>query len=495
MSPNPFYLFLTALTLFRLAYTGWVDLVADEAHFWIWSQNVNPLSPDHFGSHHPPMVAYFIAISSFLGDSERAIRFSAVMATSAVTLMIYHLALSIFKDHKIGFAAAIITNILPIFALGGLVITTDTPFIFFWAVMLYLAYKIVETKKAGYWYATGLVFGLALTSKFSAFLFPASFFLFLIFSANHRFWLARREPYIAFIIGLIVFSPVIVWNLANDGGSFQFHFGRAFSSQSMGPMERAGLFWGGQFGLYGGPLLLFIIAGSFGAGWMALKEKRDDYRYLFFMSAPLIVFFFLNSFRSKMEGNWSAGAYIAAIIATPGFTKYVIESVSAKTGKVIKGGYLASLGLSAIVIIYCHAYIIEPSLPMSKKVDIEKRFYGWDELGMEATIKLHGMKGDTFIMTDWYHTASLLHYYIPARPEAFLISPHERFDYFSPGAFLKGRDALYVAETDRLQLESVMKRFGRVEPAGSYKVIRKGKFIQEFLFFKCYNYTGVRLHS
>ncbi len=492
---TPFYLFLAALTIFRFVYTGFVDLVADEAHFWIWSQNVNVLSPDHFGSYHPPMVAYFIWLSSFLGESERAIRFTAVMGASTITLIVYHLASKIFNSRKAGFVAAVIPNVTPIFALGGLVVTTDTPFILFWTIMLFLGHKIIETKNRAYWYALGITFGLALTSKFTAFLFAASFFLYLVFSSEHRFWLKRKDPYIAFTLGLILFSPVVIWNLTNEGGAFRFHFGRAFNSHQIAPMERFITFWGGQVGLYGGPLILFIIAGAFGVGWMALKEKRNDYMYLFFMSAPLIVFFFFNSFRSNMEGNWSAGAYVAAIIATPGFLAYAIKRVSHKWRTAIKGGFAISIAFSAIAVAYSHAYIVDPSLPMFSNVKIAKRFYGWSELGRVSAHKLEGMSDSAFILTDWYHTASLLNYYIPSRPQSFLIKTSDRFKYFSPGPQIVGRDALYVSEKNRLHVARVAKLFEKVEPAGVYTIKRNNKVIEVFYFFRCYNYRGVKAHS
>ncbi len=480
-----FIFFLLSVTIFKVVFTGWFNLSADEAYYWIWSENLD------FGYFdHPPMVAYFIAATKLLGDSERIIRLAAVLSGAVVTSIVYAIASDMFVSRRTGLAAAILVNVIPVFAIGGMIITPDTPLTLFWALALYFGYKIVETQRPHYWYAMGFSFGLSLISKYNAALFAPAFLAFLLFSTENRRWLFRKEPYLAFALSMIIFAPVLYWNSTHDWISFHFQLSHAFASEAPKRLWLFSQFWLGQVGLYGGPLFFFILASSFGIGWMALREERDDYLYLAFMSAGLFIFFLFNSFRSWMEGNWSVMAYIAAAIATPGFVSYVSERMSEKSGKALSSTYVVTLAISAAMVLYVHAYITFPSVPMPDRGEINRRVYGYDGLGVDVGKKLEEMNEKTFIATSRYQIASLLRYYTPDHRDAYMTTDIGRFRYSGSDDELVGRDALYVTERKRLELERVKKYFDRVEAAGDYDIVRDGETVRRFVYYKCYNYRG-----
>ena len=55
----------------------------------------------------------------------------------------------------------------------------------------------------------------------------AGAFLYLLASRPHRAWLARPQPYVAAVLALLVFSPVLLWNATHHWASFAFQGGRA----------------------------------------------------------------------------------------------------------------------------------------------------------------------------------------------------------------------------------------------------------------------------
>ena len=59
--------------------------------------------------------------------------------------------------------------------------------------------------------------GLCLLSKYTGVFHVPCAFLFLIVHRNYRCWLLRKEPYIALVIALIIFTPVIFGTWSTTG--------------------------------------------------------------------------------------------------------------------------------------------------------------------------------------------------------------------------------------------------------------------------------------
>ena len=79
----------------------------------------------------------------------------------------------------------------------------------------------------GWWLATGICAGLALCSKYSAVLTLIGAVAFLVTEPTSRRWLMRPHPYVAGIVALVIFLPVLVWNAGHGWVSFLFQGGRA----------------------------------------------------------------------------------------------------------------------------------------------------------------------------------------------------------------------------------------------------------------------------
>lgn len=77
------------------------------------------------------------------------------------------------------------------------------------------------------WLWVGLAWGAAMLSKYHGIFLPMGAFFYIVLHPPARRWLAHPGPYIAAAIGLLVFSPVIVWNATHGWASFLFQGGRA----------------------------------------------------------------------------------------------------------------------------------------------------------------------------------------------------------------------------------------------------------------------------
>ncbi|MDH5678150.1 MAG: glycosyltransferase family 39 protein [Nitrospinota bacterium] len=477
-------LFIAAVSLFRLAFAGWFELSLDEGYYWLWGQHPSMSYYDH-----PPMVAWIITATGLLGESERMIRLGAILCGAASSYFIYLTAREVFNEGKPAFWAVVLLNLTPMFTLGSLVMTPDSPLFTFWAMTVYYGARLVNTQQPHYWYALGFFFGLALLSKYTAALFAPALLVFLIVSEENRAWLFRKEPYLAFALSMIIFSPVILWNYQRDWISFRFQLSHGLAGENPGFLLTMGEFWGSQAAITGVFVFFFMIAAMVGVSIRGLRERRDDYLYLGVISLSLFGFFLLNSARTRMEGNWGVPMYFTIIATTP-FMVAIYSERGAFLGRLTSMGYRFSLFFAAALLVYAHVQIVEPVLPMPKKYEISRRIFGWRALAAESDRRLAELGANAFILANRYQISTLLTYYTKGHRPAYISNGKGRFGYLGSVEKLPGAPALYVTETGRDDIATIGRHFQRVEKDGFIRIERQGELIREFTFYKCYNYQG-----
>ncbi|MDH5638226.1 MAG: glycosyltransferase family 39 protein [Nitrospinota bacterium] len=477
-------LFIAAVSTFRLAFCGWFELSLDEGYYWLWGQHPSLSYYDH-----PPMVAWIITATGFLGESERMVRAGAVLCGAVSSYYLYLTAKEVFNDGPAALWAVILLNLTPMFALGAVVMTPDSPLFMFWAMTTYYGARLVNTQRPHYWYAVGFFFGLAMLSKYTAALFAPALLVFLIFSQENRAWLFRKEPYLAFGLSMIIFSPVILWNYQRDWISFKFQLSHGLAGENPGFLLTMGEFWGAQAAMTGLFLFFFMMAAMVAVTRKGVAEQRDDYLYLGVISWSLFTFFLLNSTRTRMEGNWGITMYFTIITATP-FIVAAYSQLNGGWGRVVGLGYKFALWFAAAQLVYFHVQIVEPVFPMPQKKEISRRVYGWSTLAAEVDNRLKDLGPDAFILANRFQISTLLTYYTVGHRPAYITNGQGRFGYLGTVAHLPGAPAVYVTETGRDNMSRIGKYFGRAEKDGVIRIERHGELIREFTFYKCYNYQG-----
>src|SRR5690349_20075557 len=80
----------------RLVYAAMVQLLPDEATYWVWSRHQAASYFDH-----PPMVAYIIRAGTYLlGNNELGVRFLAVVLSTGTILVMLAIARRLFRDER-----------------------------------------------------------------------------------------------------------------------------------------------------------------------------------------------------------------------------------------------------------------------------------------------------------------------------------------------------------------------------------------------------------
>src|SRR6201984_3751845 len=112
---------ILAVTLYRLWYSTQLELVGDEAYYWLWSRRLDLAYLDK-----GPVIAWFIAAGTALfGQTPFGIRFFAVILSAVTGIGIFLLARRLFSD-RVGFWTLLLAGLAAMVAVGSLRMTTGT---------------------------------------------------------------------------------------------------------------------------------------------------------------------------------------------------------------------------------------------------------------------------------------------------------------------------------------------------------------------------------
>jgi dolichol-phosphate mannosyltransferase len=302
---------LAYISVLRLAFMGLVNLIPEEAYYWNYAQHLDLSYLDH-----PPMVAWLIWLStSVLGKSEFSVRLPAYISWIVAAVFMFRLTVNLC-DRTSAFRGVLLLAVLPIYFGLGFFMTPDAPLFAAWAGSLYFLERALLSQNHKAWWGVGVCMGVGMLAKYTMALLGLSTLAFVLIDRQSRQWLVRPEPYLAAIIIVTFFTPVLVWNMSHDWVSFQFQ----------GPDR-----WGRtpKFSLHvliGSCFLLLTPTALFGIVKVLLPQtiartttfhqnSTESRRYLWvaiFTLVPLSVFVFY-SLRHQTKLNWTAPIWLATI--------------------------------------------------------------------------------------------------------------------------------------------------------------------------------------
>jgi 4-amino-4-deoxy-L-arabinose transferase-like glycosyltransferase len=221
-------LLILATTALRLAFGTALGLGVDESYM-VASGRV--LSLGYYD--HPPAAWWLSWAAAYLFGSEAPIvvRLPFIAQFALSTWLMYRLGTAI-AGARAGLWAAVLLNLSPVFGVTtGTWVLPDGPLD---CALLGAALCLVRALERGtlaWWLAAGLCAGLALLSKYSAALTIAGAGVYLLTNRTHRRWLAKPQPWLAALVAVALFTPVLIWNAAHGWASFAFQAARATGTQ------------------------------------------------------------------------------------------------------------------------------------------------------------------------------------------------------------------------------------------------------------------------
>ncbi|MGA2822299.1 MAG: glycosyltransferase family 39 protein [Bacteroidales bacterium] len=485
----------------RAFVAGFIELGNDEVYYWTYAK-----FPDWSHFDHPPMVGWVIQLFTLnlRFDHEFFLRLGAVVFGTLNTWLIFLIGRKI-KDSITGFYAALLfTASIYCFIVAGTFIMPDTPQVLFWLLSLWLLVDCLPDKELTKssrikLLLAGVTVGLALLSKYhSAFLIVGVFLYMLFYNRN---WFKAKETYLSFLIALVLFAPVIIWNYQNSFISFTFHEARVGYSGMRIRWDYFGTELIGQF-FYSNPVNFIIILFSLVA--IIFRKQfleRSVLRLLLVMSLPLALVFMGFSLYSSTLPHWTGPAYLGLILVAAAW----LSGPAGKnpSPKLIPLPLRIALIFQLILITAGVLQIKYGIFPLKKNGidDITMQMQGWKQLGekfrtvAERDINLNRITADAPILTFRWFPAANLDYYVAGQlqKKVYSLGTLSRIHKYywidkARGDLLKGTDAYYIALSNDYvdPHERYGLLFDSIVAADTLKIFRGRELTWEAYVFKLY---------
>jgi 4-amino-4-deoxy-L-arabinose transferase-like glycosyltransferase len=437
---------LAAVTLIRLAMAAIIPLAPDETYYWIWSRALAAGYLDH-----PPMVALWIRAGTLLlGQSALGVRLLGPLAAAVASWMLFDAANVLFPGSKAGVVAATLLNASLLLGVGTVIMTPDSPLLFFWTAAFWAIARLAAGGSGLWWLAAGVASGLALDSKYTALFLWIGIGLWVLLVPAVRPWLKRWQPWVAYVTGLALFAPVLWWNATHDWAGFVRQGGRVEDWRPARAIGFLAELIGGQIGLVTPLVFVLCIAGLVSAIRGSWKCRDPRWALLVALSLPPIVVFLQHAVGDRVQGNWPAPIYLALTVAAGGMELRRRWWIGA-----------SALGFAITVIVYLQA--ATGLMPIPVALDpIALRLAGWAGLAAQVEAS-QTATGVAFVIVGGYAPESELAWWMPPRAKLIGIDPRWRLMNL-PQARIGGEAGLLVADPYR---RPDPKLWDHVEPVGT----------------------------
>ncbi len=286
-------------TVLRLGWAAALEPTNDEAYHWLYTEH-----PALSYFDHPPMTMWVAkaGIAACGGwVHPLSLRLGFVLLFAGSTWLLFRWTAELYGEPA-GFWAAAVLNLSGFFtAFGGTFALPDSPFLFFALLTFWKATKAITARRRHVqrWAWVGVGFAGAMLSKYHGVLLPAGVVLYALVTPGRRKLLFSPGPYLAVLIGLVGFLPVIVWNAEQEWASFRFQGGRARDGGVIPFLHEGPLKWLGGPVLYLLPWVWFWLARELVRRLRRFRSLADPDRLLVCLAVFPLGFFFVVSGLSR----------------------------------------------------------------------------------------------------------------------------------------------------------------------------------------------------
>jgi 4-amino-4-deoxy-L-arabinose transferase-like glycosyltransferase len=499
---------VAVLRLVYLAQFCPLDLAPDEAYYWDWSRHLD-------WSYHSkgPLVAWLIRLScDAFGDTMVAIRLPAVVCGALLQAGLYALTVQIHRNDKLGFGVVAVSLTLPIVAAGSVLMTTDAPFIAAWTWALVFGHQAVIRQERWSWPAAGVCILVGVLAKHTMVLWLPSFAVFLLTTPEMRVQLKRPGFWIMTAIGCLGAVPILAWNVSHGWVTLwhtQVHAGLEGNDTGtwLGPLQYVGI----QFAVLMG--LWFIIWARAMWDHRPTREADPGSRFLWWMSAPVFVFFGLFSVMNGGGGaNWPLASYLSGMVLAAGWLRRAWLEGSERFRRYCGAAVAACAAFGFLLIGMLHEPVrVQPILlslagpatsarPMPiRRVDPTCRLRGWRHLAAEVDrvrADLRQRSIEPVLAAERWTQAAELGFYCTGRPGFHCLAiplgdRDSQYDLWRPnpvadaGEF-QGRTFLLVG----LDLERLRPAFGSFETVRTVSHDENGCLVMAWSIVVAHDFRG-----
>jgi len=410
-------IFWVILNFFSAYYTG---LAHDEAYYWMFSKHLDWGYLDH-----PPMVAVLIWLGQLFFEGNLGARFFNVLINAGALLLLWRICKEYGSDLKLFFF--LYFGIIA-FHVYSFIIVPDSPLLAASILYFWILKKYLEKESLYNSLLLAVAITLMLYSKYHGFL-----ILFFTILAVPKL-LFRKSFWIIAFASILLFLPHILWQINNGFPTYQYHY-----------LGRGNLAYNIKFTtnyilgllLVSGPLLGFIL-------WVVLFKNRAHNNWERILKVNIIgfvIFFFLASFRSKIEPNWNSPILIPLLIIS---YKYLIHQQKLRKWTLILSGISLILAFSFRV--YAASEVIYTKL--SPYISVKNEFHFWDTWAKD----IEGIaKNRPVVFLNSYQLASKYAYYTGKQSFSYnsVFYRKNQYDLMDIEEDLQGKNVVLISKIKR----------------------------------------------
>jgi dolichol-phosphate mannosyltransferase len=365
----------------------------------------------------------------------------------------------------------------------------DAPLLFFWAAALYYSVKLLLTGESRWWVGITFAIGGGLLAKYPMVIFGAALGISLLWVRSARQWVFRWEPYVAALGMLVLFSPVLMWNIGHDWASFRFQGPERMESTQ-------------QFSFHLLVLYVLVVLTPVGIRdfvvWMRETWRRrlapdmDKIVLAPFLLTPLFVFIFF-SLSHEVKVNW-IGPVFLAILPFLGF-KLSKECLEGRRAWLMT---IAAL-LIAVGIVMSYFTTGIPGIPYSEKL---QRFVGSRLLARQLSLvedNLRRERGADVVVVgmDKYNIGSLAGFYranlayergetrpMPTVGRHFFGRNSLSFQFWSSPTDFRGKTLLLVSDNKADLIVNIAGQYGHTEEPPVVLIAARGSSMVGRLYYR-----------
>jgi hypothetical protein len=323
---------------------------------------------------------------------------------------------------------------MPGTSFSSLLITTDVPLLFFWAMALAALAELRRAPDVKWAVLLGVAVGFGLLSKYATLYFLLGLGIAFLPTTTGRSLVFSRAGVIAAFAAIVIFAPNVVWNAFNSFATVSHTASNAnWSAANLFNLNNAASFLGAQIGIIG-PIAAGIVVWGLIRGWRDQKYDHPDV-LLLSLSLPIIAFVTIQAFISRANANWAAPAFVALSI--------LVCAWAVRKGRTRL--LAANAGLNLVLGLIVALLAVSPAFVSAiGQENSVKRLRGWAEAGRSIETLAASAPFRAIVSDDREDMASL-YYYTRARAVPLRMWPREiAGNEYEAAHALRGRETANV---------------------------------------------------
>jgi 4-amino-4-deoxy-L-arabinose transferase-like glycosyltransferase len=476
-------LVIVLVTAFRFFYCTWLPLLPDETYYFQWSRPGH-LDASYFSK--GPAVAYTIAAGTTLfGANNFGVRFFAVMLSAGTAWQMFLLARRWYDDVT-GLIAVLITNVVPIYALGAVVMTIDPLSAFFWIWAANLFSRAIQEDRLRNWLLTGFAVGCGFLAKYLNALELVAFLAFLLLIPKRRVLLKKTNFWFMLAMAVFCTTPVLWWNAEHGWVTFDALMHRGHLNHGAPfviSFSTFAIFIGMQ-ALVVSPLLFLsllltaiVVILQWRRNKTAKKNEGDLLLLVLFLSVFLM--YAVLAWHLPCEANWPAVSYLSLIVLMAAQWRRMVATRTSGQPFIVMTYALAWLQTLLV-----HDTEI---LHLPSRMDPMRRVSGWAEIAGHLNDLRQQQHADV-LLADGYKEASAFSFYLPDKPFVYALRhepPSTQFDFWPTYPTDAPHRVLWISDGD--SIAPVRVQFNTITFVEHIIFSFNGEAYREYSVFLCEN--------